>query len=53
MIGESFGLDEVEQVHIKSSQTICVCLPQEGANLGLLCKNSSNVDKILEQIDEG
>ncbi|MCC5790557.1 MAG: hypothetical protein JJT75_13060 [Opitutales bacterium] len=52
MIGESFGLDEVQQVHLKSSQTVGVCVPQEGSTLGVLCKHSANVDKILEEFVE-
>ena len=52
MIGESFGLDEVEQVHIKTFHTLGVCVPQDGSSLGLLCKGNANVDKILDQMSE-
>lgn len=51
MIGDSFGLDGVEQVHLKSSQTVGICVPRDGVTLGLLCKNTAKVGKILTHFE--
>ncbi|CAA6678823.1 MULTISPECIES: hypothetical protein [unclassified Lentimonas] len=50
MIGEPFGMDSIEEVHLSSSKTHAVCIPQEDGNLGVLCDNRANVEDILGQL---
>jgi len=54
MIGEPFGLDAVEEVHLVGTNTTAICIPQEESNLGILCSNRANTEQILsELIDQG
>jgi len=54
MIGEPFGLDSVEEVHVVGTNTTAICIPQDESNLGILCTNRANTEQILnELIEEG
>ncbi len=54
MIGEPFGLDAVEEVHLIGTKTTAICIPQEESNLGILCSSRANTEQILsELIDQG
>ncbi|TVP78168.1 MAG: hypothetical protein EA353_08905 [Puniceicoccaceae bacterium] len=48
MIGEPFGMDSIEEIHIESANTKAICIPQEDSSLGVLCSSRSNTDAILE-----
>jgi|GEM_PF-1784663 len=50
MIGEPFGMDSIEEVHLKSSKTHAICIPQEEGNLGVLCDDRANVEEILGRL---
>jgi hypothetical protein len=50
MIGEPFGMDSIDEVHLHSSKTVAVCIPQEEGNLGVLCNSRANVEDILVEL---
>jgi len=50
MIGEPFGMDSIEEIHIESANTKAVCIPQEEGSLGILCSSRANTDAILEEL---
>jgi len=50
MIGEPFGMDSIEEVHLESANTKAVCIPQEEECLGMLCHSRANVDEILGEL---
>lgn len=49
MIGEPFGMDSIEEIHIESSNTKAICNPQEDGSLGVLCNSRANTEAILEE----
>jgi len=50
MIGEPFGMDSIEEIHLAGANTTAVCIPQEEGNLGVLCSNRANVEEILTDL---
>lgn len=50
MIGEPFGMDSIEEIHLAGSNTTAVCIPQEEGSLGVLCANRSNIEAILTEL---
>lgn len=50
MIGEPFGMDSVEEIHLESSNTRAICIPQEDDCLGILCASRANVEGILGEL---
>ncbi|MCC5839330.1 MAG: hypothetical protein JJT96_04325 [Opitutales bacterium] len=50
MIGESFGLDNLEEAHLIGSNTTAVCIPLEGNHLGVLCSNRAQIDSLISEI---
>lgn len=48
MIGEPFGMDSIEEIHIESSNTKAICIPQEDGSLGVLCNSRSNTEAVLD-----
>lgn len=50
MIGEPFGMDSIEEVHLMSANTTAICIPQDGDSLGVLCSNRSNIEEILGEL---
>ncbi|MDQ8195477.1 hypothetical protein QEH59_13665 [Coraliomargarita sp. SDUM461004] len=50
MIGEPFGMDSIEEVHLISSNATAICIPQEGDCLGVLCSSRANIDEILNEL---
>ncbi len=50
MIGEPFGMDSIEEIHLTSSNTVAICIPQEEGSLGVLCTNRANTEEILSEL---
>mgnify|MGYP003640215941 CR=1 FL=1 len=50
MIGEPFGMDSIEEIHIDSANTKAICIPQEDGSLGVLCNSRANTDAILDEL---
>jgi predicted regulator of Ras-like GTPase activity (Roadblock/LC7/MglB family) len=50
MIGEPFGMDSIEEIHLESANTKAVCIPQEDEILGFLCNGRANTDLILNEL---
>ena len=50
MIGEPFGMDSIEEIHLASANTTAICIPQDGDSLGVLCSNRANVEEILTEL---
>lgn len=50
MIGEPFGMDSIEEVHLSSANTTAICIPQDEDALGVLCTNRANVEEILGEL---
>lgn len=50
MIGEPFGMDSVEEIHLESSNTQAICIPQEDGCLGVLCNSRANIEGILGEL---
>jgi predicted regulator of Ras-like GTPase activity (Roadblock/LC7/MglB family) len=50
MIGEPFGMDSIEEVHIESANTKAISIPQEDGSLGVLCNSRANTDLILDEL---
>jgi predicted regulator of Ras-like GTPase activity (Roadblock/LC7/MglB family) len=50
MIGEPFGMDSIEEVHLECAQTKAICIPQDDECLGVLCHSRVNVEEILGEL---
>tara|TARA_R100000027_G_scaffold61554_5_gene53007 strand:+ start:15737 stop:16051 length:315 start_codon:yes stop_codon:yes gene_type:complete len=50
MIGEPFGLDAVEEVHLVGTNTTAICIPQEESSLGILCTSRASTEQILSEL---
>lgn len=50
MIGEPFGMDSIEEIHLSASNTTAICIPQEDGCLGVVCANRANTEAILSEI---
>lgn len=50
MIGEPFGMDSIEEIHLSGANTTAVCIPQEDGSLGILCTNRTNIERILSEL---
>lgn len=50
MIGEPFGMDAIDEVHIEGANTKAVCIPHDGESIGVLCNSRANVDNVVSLI---
>ncbi|MGB0744134.1 MAG: hypothetical protein ACPGSB_06375 [Opitutales bacterium] len=50
MIGEPFGMDSIEEIHIESANTKAICIPQDEGSLGVLCSSRANTEAILDAL---
>ncbi|MEO0795832.1 MAG: hypothetical protein AAFX93_11745 [Verrucomicrobiota bacterium] len=53
LIGESFGLDGLEEGHFIGKHMTAVCVPRGGSDLGVLFESKANISEILPSILEG
>lgn len=52
LIGESFGLEGLEEGHIVGKSMTAVCVPRGGSDLGVMFDNKANISAILPQLLE-
>ncbi|MGE9294828.1 MAG: hypothetical protein ACQKBV_00860 [Puniceicoccales bacterium] len=50
LIGESFGLDGLEEGHLIGKSMTAVCVPRGGSDLGILFDNKASISTILPEI---
>jgi len=53
LIGESFGLDGLEEGHIIGKSMTAVCVPRGASDLGVLFDNKASIAKLLPEILQG
>ena len=53
LIGESFGLDGLEEGHVIGKSMTAVCVPRGGSDLGALFDNKAKISEILPSLLEG
>ncbi len=52
LIGESFGLEGLEEGHIIGKSMTSVCVPRGGSDLGVMFDNKADITSILPQLLE-
>lgn len=50
LIGESFGLDGLEEGHIIGKSMTAVCVPRGGSDLGVLFDNKAKITELLPRL---
>lgn len=52
LIGESFGLDGLEEGHVIGKSMTAVCVPRGGSDLGVLFDNKAKISNVLPELLE-
>ncbi len=50
LIGESFGLDGLEEAHIIGKSMTAVCVPRGGSDLGVMFDSKADISQTLPQL---